>query len=108
MQRPAVRASVAVFACTLILLLTIPGDAWAQRSAAAKYYPPSYGPTYGYYVAPSPVYGVRPGYGFTPSRTRIVPSYTVPAYVAPAPRYYGGPHFNQTYYGGPAVDYLYW
>ena len=104
MQRSAVRASIA---CAVILLLASPGDAWAQRSAL--YYPSSYGPTYGYYVAPPPAYGyVRPGLGFTPNRTRIVPSYVRPSYVVPGPGYYGGAYFNRTYYGGPAVDYLYW
>lgn len=97
MQCLSIRALVAVSACALACILATPGDARAQRSAL--YYPQSYGPTYGYYVAPSPVYA-RPGWRPAPYGPRIAP-YTVPVDVLPAPHYYGSP------YHGRAPGYYY-
>jgi hypothetical protein len=102
MLRRPFRALLAVFACVVILVLASPGDAWAQRSAL--FYPPSYGPTYGYYVAPSPVY-VQPPWGYATYGPRVAPNYSVPVDVLPTRHYNGGAYFNRPYYGTTTVYY---
>jgi hypothetical protein len=84
-----------------MLVLASPGDAWAQRSSL--YYPPGYGRTYGYYVAPSPVY-VQP-WGYTEYGPRVVPSYSVPVDVLPT---YRGTYITRPYHVGPSPYYVHW
>ncbi|HVX57898.1 MAG TPA: hypothetical protein VHA37_09300 [Candidatus Saccharimonadales bacterium] len=102
MLRRPFRAVLAVFACAVILMFASPGNAWAQRSAV--FYPPSYGPTYGYYAAPSPVY-VQPGWGYATFGPRIAPNYSVPVDVLPTRHYYRETWNNSPYYGGTTVYY---
>ena len=101
MLRRPFRTVLALGACLVMFVLASPGDVWAQRSTV--YYPPGYGRTYGYYVAPSPVY-VQPGYGYAGYGPHVVPKYTVPVDVLPT---YPAGTYIRPYYVGPS-PYYHW